>query len=135
MKNFVHERVKPFSSLKTISASLLASAAFYAAPAFGADCANLASLNLPKTTITLAQSYAAGETVSGTTVAPVGLCRVAGTVKPSRESNINFEVWIPTDGSWNGKYQQIGNGGFAGSISLPTIANGVSRGYATAGNG
>ena len=42
-------------------------------------------------------------------------------------------MWIPTDGSWNGKYQQIGNGGFAGTISLATIANAVSRGYATAG--
>jgi len=133
MEDFAHNRVKSVNVLRTISASLLASAAFYAAPAFGADCANLARLNLPHTTITLAQSYAAGETVSGTTVAPVGLCRVAGTVKPSSQSNIHFEVWIPTDGSWNGKYQQIGNGGFAGSISLPTIANGVSRGYATAG--
>jgi Tannase and feruloyl esterase len=90
-------------------------------------------LSLPNTTITLAQSYNAGDTVSGTTKAPAGLCRVAGTVKPGANSNIHFEVWIPTDGSWNGKYQQIGNGGFAGSISLPTIANGVSRGYATAG--
>ncbi len=66
-------------------------------------------------------------------MAPVGLCRVAGTVRPGANSNIHFEVWIPTDGSWNGKYQQIGNGGFAGSINLNTIANAVSRGYATAG--
>jgi feruloyl esterase len=58
---------------------------------------------------------------------------VAGTVTPTSESNIHFEVWIPTDGSWNGKYQQIGNGGFAGSISISTIANAVSRGYASAG--
>jgi feruloyl esterase len=57
---------------------------------------------------------------------------VAGTVKPGSESNVHFEVWIPTDGSWNGKYQQIGNGGFAGAISLGNIANAVSRGYAAA---
>src|SRR5271170_4921184 len=101
--------------------------------AAAATCSSLTSLALPNTTITLAQSYTAGETVSGTTTAPVDLCRVAGTVKPGAESNVHFEVWIPTDGSWNGKYQQIGNGGFAGSISLSTIANGVSRGYATAG--
>jgi len=102
-------------------------------PAWAADCEGLTSLSLPNTTITLAQSYAAGEIVSGTTEAPVDLCRVAGTVKPGSESNIHFEVWIPTDGSWNGKYQQIGNGGFAGSISAGGIANAVSRGYATAG--
>jgi feruloyl esterase len=104
-----------------------------AAPVAAATCSDLASLSLPKTTITLAQSYTAGETVSGNTIAPVGLCRVAGTIKPGPQSNIHFEVWIPTDGSWNGKYQQIGNGGFAGSISLSGIANAVSRGYATAG--
>lgn len=102
-------------------------------PAAAMTCADLASLALPKTTITLAQSYAAGDTVSGKTTAPVGLCRIAGTVKPGPQSNVHFEVWIPTDGSWNGKYQQVGNGGFAGSIPLSAIANAVSRGYATAG--
>jgi feruloyl esterase len=107
-----------------ILASLAASAA---------DCEGITSLSLPNTTITLAQTYTAGETVSGTTTAPVDLCRVAGTVKPGSQSNIHFEVWIPSDGSWNGKYQQIGNGGFAGSISAAGIANAVSRGYAAAG--
>ena len=51
-------------------------------PASGADCEGLTSLSLPNTTITLAQSYAADETVSGSTTAPVDLCRVAGKVKP-----------------------------------------------------
>ncbi len=97
-----------------------------------AACADLISFVLPNTTITLAQTYAAGSVVSGTTKAPVDLCRVAGTIRPGSQSNIHFEVWIPTDGSWNGKYQQIGNGGFAGSISTSGIANAVSRGYATA---
>jgi feruloyl esterase len=101
-------------------------------PASATDCEGLTSLSLPNTTITLAQTYAAGETVSGATTAPVDLCRVAGTVRPGAESNVHFEVWIPTDGSWNGKYQQIGNGGFAGSISKGNIANAVSRGYAAA---
>jgi feruloyl esterase len=108
---------------------------FCAAPASAAPvCADVATnLSLLNTTITLAQFYAAGTVVSGTTKAPVDLCRIAATVKPGVQSNVHFEVWIPTGGSWNGKYQQIGNGGFAGSISLGTIANGVSRGYATSG--
>lgn len=122
------------SATGILMSSTLLACSILAAPASSvATCASLTSLSLPNTTITLAQSYTAGETVSGTTTAPVGLCRVAGTVKPTSESNIHFEVWIPTDGSWNGKYQQIGNGGFAGSISLGTIANAVSRGYASAG--
>jgi hypothetical protein len=116
-----------------ISIALLSCLLTLSRPAVSATCSSLTDLSLPKTTITLAQSYSAGETISGTTTAPVDLCRVAGTVKPGEESDVHFEVWIPTDGSWNGKYQQIGNGGFAGSISLSTIANAVSRGYATAG--
>jgi feruloyl esterase len=113
--------------------SLLTGLLLGAPAASAASCSSLTGLSLPNTTITLAQPYTAGQTVSGSTVAPAGLCRVAGTVKPGVNSNIHFEVWIPTDGSWNGKYQQIGNGGFAGSINLGTIANAVSRGYATAG--
>lgn len=125
--------MRSFTGVLMLSLTLLTSAVFVSLPASATTCASLASLSLPNTTITLAQSYTAGQTVTGTTTAPVALCRVAGTVKPTSESNIHFEVWIPTDGSWNGKYQQIGNGGFAGSISVATIANGVSRGYATAG--
>src|SRR3984957_8216504 len=95
-------------------------------------CARLAGLSLPQTKVTLARSYRAGEMVSGATKAPVGLCRVAGTSKPSSDSNIKFEVWIPTSGRWNGKYEQIGNGGFAGTIWVSYIADAVSRGYAAA---
>jgi len=116
-----------------IAVPALAAAIFNAAPAAAASCSDMTGLSLPNTTITLATAYAPGDTVSGNIKAPVGLCRVAGTIKPGARSNVHFEVWIPTDGSWNGKYQQIGNGGFAGSISLSGIANAVSRGYATAG--
>ena len=121
-------RVVPLLGAPAVAAVMVC-----ATPPVAASCSDLVRLSLPNTTITLAQSYAAGDTVSGATKAPVGLCRVAGTIKPGSQSNIHFEVWIPTDGSWNGKYQQIGNGGFAGSISLSGIANAVSRGYATAG--
>lgn len=120
--------------MRAALAFLLSSLSLLAArAASAATCGSMTSLSLPHTTITLAQSYAKGDTVSGAVVAPAGLCRVAGTVKPGANSNIHFEVWIPTDGSWNGKYQQIGNGGFAGAINRAGIANGVSRGYATAG--
>ena len=95
-------------------------------------CTNLAGFSMPETKITLARSYRAGDVVSGVTKAPVGLCRVTGTSKPSSDSNINFEVWIPTKGRWNGKYEQIGNGGFAGTIWVSYIADAVSRGYAAA---
>ena len=59
-------------------------------------------------------------------------CRVAGTATPTSDSLINFEVWIPTDGSFNGKYEQLGCGGFCGSIGYSAIANAITRGYAAA---
>src|SRR5580658_7501358 len=109
------------------------SLALHIAPSMAASaCEKLADLSLPRTKITLARSYQAGEIVSGMIRAPADLCRVAATSKPSSDSDINFEVWIPTNGHWNGKYEQIGNGGFAGTIWVPYIADAVSRGYAAA---
>jgi len=123
--------VKSVSGAVLLSFTLSAGLMLASSPASAAtSCASLTGLSLPNTTITLAQSYNAGDTVTGTTKAPVGLCRVAGTVKPGPGSNIHFEAWIPTDGSWNGKYQQVGCGGFCGSIQYSAVANAVSRGYA-----
>ena len=97
----------PRGKAKRAALLLAAAAAMHAAPSAAATaCADLTSFLLPDTTITLAQSYTAGATVSGSTKAPVDLCRVAGTIKPGPQSNIHFEVWIPTEANWNGKYQQ-----------------------------
>jgi feruloyl esterase len=117
----------------SLAAALLVA---FAAPAVADNCSNLMSVLLPDTTITLAQTYTAGQIVIMTTTttikAPVDLCRVAGTIKPGPKSNVHFEVWIPAGGKWNGKYQQVGNGGFAGSIQYAAVANATSRGYAAA---
>ncbi len=58
-------------------------------------------------------------------------CRVAATLKPSSDSDIKVEVWMPTAG-WNGKFQAVGNGGWAGTIGYPAMAAALSGGYATA---
>jgi feruloyl esterase len=95
------------------------------------SCASLASVSLPATTISLAQSYSAGSTIVGSTKAPVDLCRIAGIIKPASDSNINFEVWLPSTG-WSGRYQQVGNGGFAGSIVYSSMVPAVANFNATA---
>ena len=59
-------------------------------------------------------------------------CRVAGILRPSPDSVIRFEVWMPSSG-WNGKFLGVGNGGFAGSIGFTAMGGNVKRGYATAG--
>ncbi|HTB15327.1 MAG TPA: tannase/feruloyl esterase family alpha/beta hydrolase [Bryobacteraceae bacterium] len=56
-------------------------------------------------------------------------CRVSGVLTPAADSHIEFEVWMPVKG-WNGKYLGVGNGGFAGSIGYPALADAVANGYA-----
>src|SRR5262245_16294153 len=46
------------------------------------------------------------------------------------DSHIEFEVWLPTSG-WNGKYEGVGNGGFAGYINYRDMAAALSAGYTT----
>jgi feruloyl esterase len=58
-------------------------------------------------------------------------CRVAATLTPTGDSDIRIEVWLPAEG-WNGKFLGVGNGGWAGSISYPALADAVRRGYAAA---
>ena len=66
--------------------------------------------------------------------APVMLpayCRVAVTMKPSSDSSIDMEVWMPAE-NWNNKFQMVGNGGWAGTMSFPAMQAALREGYATA---
>ena len=112
-----------------------------AAPLTAATCDDLRSLPLKDTTILSATTVLAGEfTVPGADPETLStfkklpaFCRIAGVAKPSADSDIRFEIWLPlTD--WNGKFQGVGNGGFAGSISYGAgaMSRSLSRGYATA---
>ena len=111
-----------------------------AAEASAASCEGLASLSLPDTTIALAQVVApgaftpppatAGEAAANLFAKLPSFCRVAATLKPTSDSDIKIEVWLPT-GGWNGKFQAVGNGGWAGAISYPAMADALQRGYAT----
>ena len=105
--------------------------------AAGAPCEQLAALAMPNTTITEARLVEAGAfTPPGATGenrafrALPAFCRVAATLKPSSDSDIKVEVWLPASG-WNGKYQAVGNGAFSGSIAYPAMAAALARGYAT----
>jgi len=58
-------------------------------------------------------------------------CRVAATLRPSSDSDIKIEVWMPA-ANWNGKFQAVGNGAFNGAIGYPALATALGRGYAAA---
>src|SRR5262252_2792928 len=107
-----------------------------------ATCESLSALRLPNTTITMAQMVAAGSFVApargggpGQPLADLpAFCRVQATIRPTTDSNIKIEVWLPAAPSWNGKLRGSGNGGLGGGagVGAGALANGVRRGYATA---
>jgi len=144
-----------------------------ALPSMAATCESLASLKLPNTTITMAETVAAGAFVQpggggrggaakgAPGGAPVGakgdgapkgvpggggakggpgggnafaslpaFCRIAATLAPTPDSDIKIEVWLPVSG-WNGKYEAVGNGGWAGTITYAAMGTAVGRGYAS----
>jgi feruloyl esterase len=136
-----------------------------------ASCANLAKLDLPETTITMAQVVepmafkipATGNGPGGpggpgglgqggpggsggpppggggnmalapfdpkNTTNQVPFCRIAATLRPSGDSDIKIEVWLPLS-DWNGKMMGAGNFGWAGSIMYGGLLLGLERGFA-----
>jgi feruloyl esterase len=125
-------------SVSRIALSLMAS--FLLSPCFlcAADCGSLNSLNLQDTSITSAELIAAGVSVSISASRPpiTGLpafCRVTGVMRPSSDSVIRFEVWLPEQ-NWNGRFIGAGNGGFGGSIGYDELANYLKRNFAVAGS-
>ena len=115
---------------------------FTAAAAAPTPCANLKSISLPNTTITMAEPVspgtftpptapgapaAGGGQRGGQAPAPLNVpafCRVAATLRPSSDSEIDMEVWMPEN--WNGKFQFVGGGGWAGVISYPALVTAVN---------
>src|SRR3954447_3351235 len=124
--------------MNKIAVLALASLLLTARVGAAASCEELSKLPIPNTTVTIAQSVAAGALPApagrgGAQASPFGdlpaFCRVAATLKPSADSDIKIEVWMPASG-WNGKFQGVGNGGWAGSISYGALAAALRRGYA-----
>src|SRR6266481_3834243 len=103
-------------------------------------CSGLTSLTFEGNT----SSTAAAVVTSGTLVTPAGqtwknlpsFCRAQGVGRPSSDSNIYFEVWLPTD-TWNGKFLSSGEGGYVGALNYTRLGldGGLDellrRGYAT----
>jgi feruloyl esterase len=111
-----------------------------AMPTSGGACADLAKVALVNTSITTAEVVAAGAFKQPQAAGPgpagsyAGLpefCRIAGSLKPTADSDIGFEVWMPAQG-WNGKFLGAGNGGASGAIVYGSLAQGLARGYAVA---
>src|ERR1041385_3551135 len=94
-------------------------------------CEQLKSLTLSGTTMTLDESVAAGPFQNSGPMLPAH-CRVAATLRPSSDSEIKVEVWLPLAAAWNGKFEAGGGGGWGGSLNYGGMAGALQEGYATA---
>lgn len=102
------------------------------------DCSELAKVKFGHVTIDGATVHRAAEPISSAKGESLGnaaadFCRIRGTSRPARDSDIRFELWVPAGRAWNGKFAQLGNGGFAGSLPYGSMLRGLSQGYAVAG--
>src|SRR5580704_15578686 len=126
------------SRLVLLGALILSATSIRAATA----CGDLKSLSLPNTTVTSVEFVAAG----AFRPQPAGrggpeqfadlpaFCRVQATLKPSSDSDIKVELWMPATARWNGKFRGTGNGGLGGgaSVNPGPLANAMRIGYAAA---
>jgi feruloyl esterase len=88
-----------------ITAVIIATAlVVFSSTAFAAvPCESLKTLVLPNTTITLAERVGPGQFTApggrgGNYANLPAFCRVAATLKPSSDSDIKIEVWMPEAG-------------------------------------
>jgi feruloyl esterase len=123
------------SRIVALIATVLPVAALHAQNDRTAACTALANTPLPNTSITAVETITGGSfTAPGSTSALTNLppfCRIVGAIKPTAESDVRFEVWLPLD-KWNSRYAQVGNGGWAGVISYGQMQDQLRRGYAVA---
>ena len=106
------------------------------------SCEQLTSVTPEASTISSAVLTAPG-VVPGTPGTPnpnnnvsasVTFCRVQGIASPSQDSQIKFEVWLPTATAWTGRFKQNGTGGYAGATPYPRLAQDIGDGFVTAGS-
>jgi feruloyl esterase len=112
-------------------------ATFAAQVSAAVPCEKLNSSVLKGGTVTSAQVIAAGQFVQsdGPPEAKAlypklpAFCKVNATLKPTADSNIRIEVWLPAEG-WKGKLVEGGNGAYGSNFSYGVMAQALMAGYA-----
>ena len=95
-------------------------------------CQNISTaFKMDATTVNAATYVAAGFRPPGSTSAIAQpFCRLEVTSKPSADSDIKSEVWMPALDAWNGRFLAVGAGGNSGSIQYLAMSSGLAEGYA-----
>jgi feruloyl esterase len=125
-----------FGSAKRVEPASAALVMLFSGQVCAATCESLADVTLPNnSTITVAQTVSTGTFSNpdgtGNQSGLPTFCRVSGYAAPSSDSHIGWEVWLPVSG-WDGRYQQVGNGGLNGSLYYTRLGDMVKRGYVVA---
>jgi tannase/feruloyl esterase len=135
---------RPIVLSACLAAGLAGIAGVVTASAAGVECRDLAALKVPDTVITSADVVAAGAFTPPGGAGGGGrggrspfanlpaFCRVIASLRPTSDSDIGIELWLPASG-WNGKFQAIGQGGLAGDIPYSEMATALAARYATSG--
>lgn len=94
-------------------------------------CAALARASTPTMSVTSTLEEASPHGRPEWKLPPIpARCRVQVTLRPTADSDIKAEVWLPV-ADWNGRFLGLGVGGFGGVIVTPELELAVQRGYAT----
>lgn len=81
------------------------------------------------TTVTKA-TYVTADLAFGSATAVAPFCRIEAVSRPSSDSDIRYEVWMPPIDKWNAKFQGVGSGSSAGSIATTAMIGPLASGYA-----
>ena len=95
-----------------------------------AACADLQAAAFGDNTTVTRATYVTSDLTIGATTAAAPFCRIEAVARPTGDSQIGFEVWLPPLATWNTKYQSIGSGSSAGSINSSAMASPLADGYA-----
>ncbi len=100
--------------------------------AHAATCESLATLTTPEVQVVQAQTVAAGSFMPPASPGALPnlpqFCRAVVRMKPTADSDIGAEIWLPAN--WNRKLLVIGSGGWGGGIDYDGMAEALRRGYA-----
>lgn len=106
------------------------------AAAASEDCARLGDLDLASARVISAK----GESSSSFKHPdghPISIskpfCRVVVSSRPSKDSDIRVEVWLPFESDWNGRLWGVGNSTWAGYVPYRSMATRLQAGYAAVG--
>lgn len=109
--------------------AMLSACALTSAAAGDASCERLTSLTIASTAVTSATLMAAGRSPG-----LPAFCLVKAVSKPTSDSEIHIEVWLPVAKEWNGKFLGTGNGGYSGALGYRAMEGALRQGYAAAGS-